>query len=211
MSTPRNTAASGFRAQPRTLATPAGALEPQAIELPDWLYEGARVFDHRLQRWGEVVGVNFPNEVRQKSRTWLRPIGGGFEWNPHVADLSERPPQAMANLTAHSFPETPMHRLPNLTPDDYTDEERAEFRALMDSATSQWANIVKSSAPDGLWQPSKPDLLSQLSEADDLLDAMYRSLGALRKGVSQIDSTARRRYLDRAHHHCGQTLSEVLD
>ncbi|MFH8993147.1 hypothetical protein [Streptomyces sp. NPDC017940] len=91
-----------------------------------------------------------------------------------------------------------MHRLPSLTTDDYTPEERQEFRVLMDAAAAQWAATVKRSAPDGIWVPTRADFLDQLGEADELVDALYRSLGALRKGIGAIDSTARRRFLDRA-------------
>ncbi|GAA2100575.1 hypothetical protein GCM10009801_73200 [Streptomyces albiaxialis] len=60
---------------------------------PAWLHKGAVVYDHRLKRWGVVVDVGFPgNEARQAKRAWLRPEGGGREWNPPIEDLRQEAP-----------------------------------------------------------------------------------------------------------------------
>ncbi|MFD8386180.1 ATP-binding protein [Streptomyces sp. NPDC059679] len=57
--------------------------------VPDWLHEGAVVFDVRLRQWGTVMAVSCPRtELRQADRAWLRPQGGGREWNPPFDDLS---------------------------------------------------------------------------------------------------------------------------
>ncbi|MDI3390146.1 hypothetical protein QIS99_28730 [Streptomyces sp. B-S-A8] len=60
----------------------------EPVNTPSWLRLGATVFDTARRQWGEVVDLGFPREKRQLSRAWLRPPGGGREWNPQIADLS---------------------------------------------------------------------------------------------------------------------------
>lgn len=64
---------------------------------PSWLYIGVLVYDLRLERWGVVQDLGFPDgEPRQLRRAWLRPEGGGREWNPLYDDLSPTaPPPAL--------------------------------------------------------------------------------------------------------------------
>lgn len=54
----------------------------------DWLRVGTIVYDQRLRLRGRVVDIGYPaGEKRQAERVWLRPMGGGREWNPLVEDL----------------------------------------------------------------------------------------------------------------------------
>ncbi|WP_101258703.1 hypothetical protein [Streptomyces barkulensis] len=53
---------------------------------PDWLAAGALVLDTRTGRRGEVQDWPYPASAAP-TRAWLRPVGGGREWTPHIADL----------------------------------------------------------------------------------------------------------------------------
>lgn len=54
--------------------------------LPDWLIAGALVLDTRTGRRGEVQDWPYPASAAP-IRAWLRPVGGGREWTPRIADL----------------------------------------------------------------------------------------------------------------------------
>lgn len=59
-----------------------------------WLYVGAVVFDLHLSRQGRVVDIGYPaDDERQAVRAWLRPVGGGREWNPLIEDLGPDGPE----------------------------------------------------------------------------------------------------------------------
>lgn len=59
----------------------------------DWLCKGAIVYDRRLEQLGRVMDVGYPpGEDEQVRRAWVRPLGGGREWNPLVEDLLPREP-----------------------------------------------------------------------------------------------------------------------
>lgn len=70
-------------ANARTAAGPA--------PLPDWLAAGALVLDTRTGQRGEVQDWPYPASAAP-TRAWLRPVGGGREWTPRIADL--RPVEA---------------------------------------------------------------------------------------------------------------------
>ncbi len=61
-----------------------------AAQLPEWLRVGALVVDTRTGRSGEVQEWLYP-ALSAPTRAWLRPVGGGREWTPLVADLRPRP------------------------------------------------------------------------------------------------------------------------
>lgn len=63
----------------------------------EWLRVGALVVDTRTGRTGEVqewpyLASSAPN------RAWLRPVGGGREWTPRIADLRPRPQGPLGDL-----------------------------------------------------------------------------------------------------------------
>ncbi|MFD3330142.1 hypothetical protein [Streptomyces sp. NPDC058701] len=60
----------------------------QRAWIPSWLRSGITVFDTEINRTGEVMAVAWPGcDLRQAWRAWLRPLGGGREWNPSVDRL----------------------------------------------------------------------------------------------------------------------------
>ncbi|GAA2687062.1 hypothetical protein GCM10009864_70980 [Streptomyces lunalinharesii] len=71
----------GRQAKPLSLAsTPSG--------VPPWLYPGADVYDTVRDCAAVVTDLGFPgDDPRQTDRAWVRPPGGGREWNPFVDDL----------------------------------------------------------------------------------------------------------------------------
>ncbi|MFC9431512.1 hypothetical protein [Streptomyces sp. NPDC056987] len=81
---------------------------------------------------------------------------------------------------------------------DYTAAETAEFRTVMSDCTTALSGALRACAPDGQWQPTSTSLVGQLTEADELLDQMYRRLGETRRAIRQIDSRARQRFLVRS-------------
>jgi hypothetical protein len=72
------------------VASPRLSLSSASVEVPAWLHKGATVYDDRIRAWGEVQALGFPEgDQRQAERAWLRPVGGGREWNPLIEDLRE--------------------------------------------------------------------------------------------------------------------------
>ncbi|MBT2366160.1 hypothetical protein J7E88_12790 [Streptomyces sp. ISL-10] len=61
-------------------------------EPPRWLRRGVEVIDGATGRKGVVqdVAVVAPTH-RPPKRAWLRPVRGGCEWTPKIADLSPCP------------------------------------------------------------------------------------------------------------------------
>ncbi|MFK8851140.1 hypothetical protein [Streptomyces sp. Ac-502] len=65
------------------------SLEDDRTHAPAWLVTGAPAYDTRRGCIGEVMAIGSPRgDERQRDRAWLRPMGGGCEWNPLIADLS---------------------------------------------------------------------------------------------------------------------------
>ncbi|SFD34314.1 hypothetical protein [Streptomyces aidingensis] len=70
------------------MATSNDFSPPHAVATSGRLRVGTTAFDRRLRRHGQVMDVDFPpGDERQQHRVWLRPIGGGREWNPLVEDI----------------------------------------------------------------------------------------------------------------------------
>ncbi|WP_031510932.1 hypothetical protein [Streptomyces megasporus] len=76
---------------PTTGRRGTGADASDLAPLPDWLTTGALVLDTRTGRRGEVQDWPYPASATP-TRAWLRPVGGGREWTPRIADL--RPVEA---------------------------------------------------------------------------------------------------------------------
>ncbi|AWN32622.1 hypothetical protein [Streptomyces sp. NEAU-S7GS2] len=90
----RDTSAfSATRPVPQSLeSTPDGA--------PPWIFPGARVYDEVRDLRGEITAVGFPgHDPRQSNRAWVRPHGGGIEWNPFFTDLRPDPETTPARRT----------------------------------------------------------------------------------------------------------------
>ncbi|MFE0107109.1 hypothetical protein [Streptomyces sp. NPDC059009] len=87
-----------------------------------------------------------------------------------------------------------MTRPNHLSAADYTADELSQIREAVDATTSELVTLLTACAPDGRWQPTETDQLAQLSEADELLDRMYRSLGRARRSINRADECARSRF-----------------
>ncbi|MFF2902732.1 hypothetical protein [Streptomyces sp. NPDC057966] len=87
----------------------------------------------------------------------------------------------------------------HLTVADYSPADLSEIRILMNRAVGEWQRLLKEHSSNGMWQPapSDSDVLHQLTEADRLLAAMSRTALAARTGIRDIDSRARRHFLER--------------
>ncbi|WP_433860316.1 hypothetical protein [Streptomyces kronopolitis] len=67
-------------------------MESTPQDAPAWIYPGARVYDEVRDLYGEVTALGFPgHDPRQYHRAWVRPHGGGTEWNPFFDDLRPDP------------------------------------------------------------------------------------------------------------------------
>lgn len=73
-------------------ASPLAGLRRTSVDVlsaapaPDWLRVGAVVLDTRTGRSGEVQEWPY-RALAAPAQAWLRPVGGGLEWTPRVADL----------------------------------------------------------------------------------------------------------------------------
>jgi hypothetical protein len=73
--------------KPRRPST--AAARPRAV----WIKRGAVALDTATDRVGEVqhVGPPFatgPRAERDRDTVWLRPVGGGLEWESTISDLA---------------------------------------------------------------------------------------------------------------------------
>ncbi|MEU6460097.1 hypothetical protein [Streptomyces sp. NPDC047065] len=86
---------------------------------------------------------------------------------------------------------------PTLSAADYapeTDVVRDLMAELLDVVASRSAEH----APNGSWEPRRPDALSLVTEAADLLDDLSRVITRTRRGLRAVDERARTRFYDRA-------------
>lgn len=86
-----------------------------------------------------------------------------------------------------------------LTAQDYTAADAAEFRAHMTDLLAACRELATQHAPDGRWQPAAEDILGQLDEASVLIADLSRTLSTARWHIRKVDVRARRNAFKRLH------------
>ncbi|MFI6623715.1 hypothetical protein [Streptomyces sp. NPDC050528] len=84
-----------------------------------------------------------------------------------------------------------------LTVEDFTDEDVAEFHRLMGELLTKCTAVGRQHAPEGTWVPSASGLFDQMAESMQLFADISRTLNHTRAGIRRIGGRARLRLYDR--------------
>ena len=84
-----------------------------------------------------------------------------------------------------------------LTVEDFTDEDVAEFHRLMGELLTKCTAVGRQHAPEGTWVPSGSGLFDQMAESMQLFAEISRTLNHTRAGIRRIGGRARLRLYDR--------------